>query len=876
MSDVVISISAATGAAEAALNNFSHRVNEQFTDVAKKLTALFAAERLIEFGKRVIEGADNMGKFAQKTGVSTESLSAWTYSAKLANVEAGELQIGLKTAAQQLVSAADGAGQAAELFERLKVPVRDAHGEIRELDDVLLDAAERFSKMEDGARKTDLAVQLFGRSGASLIPLLNEGAAGLKKLKEEAAAAGVIIGEQTAKAAEQFNDNLTRMQQIAHGMALRLAVELLPKLIEVERWLLKNRDAVVSFSETIIKALAAAAVGWAAYRVAMLAGTTAGKTGIIVAGGATAATALNELWEEYKANKAITQTLEDQEKIVRSLRLRIQELVADLKDAGKLTGEQAANFVKLSASDSLDNLARLAEQVRKIAGFTSTKPKKTEEEFTNKEQLQNLKAENKLEELELDISYARKQIDLEQYLADKRTLIELGFDNEKDLAGHTKAELVALEKEKQAALTQADEEGRIARQERAKKDVADKVGDLENRIKEEELKRHAVETDSNSSATAKKEKIIPLLQEEIKLVAIELGLYAKLSVDQNGTEETRREALSEFIALQERQLDLNNRLRDSQRTSTDFPQLGATVGSNLKVDPKTGEQSMLDPYKALDSFLNTTLNTTFQGINDSIQGMIDGSRTWGQVMVGVLDSMLSGFINLILEYTLFHQIRMLLDKVFNVTRIAGITTVAAAGATATAATTATSTTAAAATTTAWTPAAIMASIASMGVAGWIGLAVVLAAVGYGLSQAFSEGGPVNGPGSGTSDSIPSRLSNGEFVIRAAAVKKFGSGFFADLNAGVLNAHALAGALPGSLARPVTSDPQAMQQLADQAAAASGGAGGGGGNIHVAPAPVYVVTLNSEAELRRFLESKANERIIYTHTSNLKNELGIPS
>jgi hypothetical protein len=46
---------------------------------------------------------------------------------------------------------------------------------------------------------------------------------------------------------------------------------------------------------------------------------------------------------------------------------------------------------------------------------------------------------------------------------------------------------------------------------------------------------------------------------------------------------------------------------------------------------------------------------------------------------------------------------------------------------------------------------------------------------------FAEGGPVHGPGTSTSDSIFARLSNGEFVIRAAAVRKWGVALFEQLN-----------------------------------------------------------------------------------------------
>lgn len=54
--------------------------------------------------------------------------------------------------------------------------------------------------------------------------------------------------------------------------------------------------------------------------------------------------------------------------------------------------------------------------------------------------------------------------------------------------------------------------------------------------------------------------------------------------------------------------------------------------------------------------------------------------------------------------------------------------------------------------------------------------------GYVPSSNFASGGPVRGPGTATSDSIPAYLSNGEYVMNAAAVSRYGQGFFDRLNA----------------------------------------------------------------------------------------------
>ena len=48
---------------------------------------------------------------------------------------------------------------------------------------------------------------------------------------------------------------------------------------------------------------------------------------------------------------------------------------------------------------------------------------------------------------------------------------------------------------------------------------------------------------------------------------------------------------------------------------------------------------------------------------------------------------------------------------------------------------------------------------------------------------MATGGVVRGPGTGTSDDIPAMLSNGEYVIKASAVKKYGTNFLNMLNSG---------------------------------------------------------------------------------------------
>jgi len=61
----------------------------------------------------------------------------------------------------------------------------------------------------------------------------------------------------------------------------------------------------------------------------------------------------------------------------------------------------------------------------------------------------------------------------------------------------------------------------------------------------------------------------------------------------------------------------------------------------------------------------------------------------------------------------------------------------------------------------------------------------------------ATGGYIRGAGTGVSDSIPAMLSNGEFVMRASAVEKFGSGFMSAINSGRVPAFATGGAVGSS-------------------------------------------------------------------------------
>jgi hypothetical protein len=188
-------------------------------------------------------------------------LSKLNYAAKLSDVSLGELQGGLQLLSKNMEAGSDG-------LAALGISATTASGELRSTNEVMQDVAEAFAGMEDGAGKTALAMNIFGRSGANLIPLLNSGRKGLADMAGEAQSLGVVISQEAAKSAEQFNDNLTRLSEVMSGLTQSVIAPLLPKLIDLSEVLL---DLIKNSNFT---SKAVNAMEWVLRNIAKTAATT--------------------------------------------------------------------------------------------------------------------------------------------------------------------------------------------------------------------------------------------------------------------------------------------------------------------------------------------------------------------------------------------------------------------------------------------------------------------------------------------------------------------------------------------------------------------------------------------------------------------------
>ncbi|OYX76298.1 MAG: hypothetical protein B7Y82_13905 [Sphingomonadales bacterium 32-65-25] len=202
----------------------------RFGDIAKTIgagvTAIVGASITIAV-RDAANAMDDLSKAAQKTGTSATELSKLQWAADLSGVAAESLQKALNKLNVAIVDVGPGATGAAGALQRMGVTA--GSGTL----DAMMKVADQFERMPDGAQKSALAIKLFGKAGAEMIPLLNGGAAGLRQAADEAERLGLVIDDKTARAAEAFNDNLSRLGIVTQGITRQMTAGLVPTLAAV-------------------------------------------------------------------------------------------------------------------------------------------------------------------------------------------------------------------------------------------------------------------------------------------------------------------------------------------------------------------------------------------------------------------------------------------------------------------------------------------------------------------------------------------------------------------------------------------------------------------------------------------------------------------
>lgn len=192
------------------------RAMERASNVATSaLTALGAIAGSV-FSVQAIQGAldyaGSIGEISTALGVSTKELQVYRFAATQVNLTNEEIEKALAKATLEI-------GRNNEAFAKLGISTKTAGGEIKTAGAILPELADALQKIESPAERSARLVEIFGRTGQRLGPLLEGGAAGLRTFATEAERTGQILSAKEIQEADKAADNIAKFQN-----AIRVSV----------------------------------------------------------------------------------------------------------------------------------------------------------------------------------------------------------------------------------------------------------------------------------------------------------------------------------------------------------------------------------------------------------------------------------------------------------------------------------------------------------------------------------------------------------------------------------------------------------------------------------------------------------------------------
>ncbi len=166
--------------------------------------------------KSTIDAADALNDLSQQISVGIKDLAGWELAAAQNGTTIDKIADGIKKLSKYM-------GEHGQDLRKLGVDAKNPQ-------EAMLQLADVFAKMPEGATRTALALELFGKSGAELIPTLIQGRDGLEDARSKTIGYADALA-YVAPMADEFNDRVAEMTLRVKTMAMGIVGDALPVMI---------------------------------------------------------------------------------------------------------------------------------------------------------------------------------------------------------------------------------------------------------------------------------------------------------------------------------------------------------------------------------------------------------------------------------------------------------------------------------------------------------------------------------------------------------------------------------------------------------------------------------------------------------------------
>lgn len=206
-----------------------------------EMLAIGAGVGIVGLGKKLADEAlqwnTQVRTMQRLTGATAEQVSSLMavadymgVSAETSTASFAKFSKALAGARDSMQSAASQGIASSDAFSKLGLTLNDIQG--KNTVEVFQLIQDRLRGMKDGAEKTRIEMELFGKSGYQLNGMLNMSAEAMKQVEDRARAMGLVIDDEAAQQSANFNRQLKDMEATGRRLAITIGQELLPVIMD--------------------------------------------------------------------------------------------------------------------------------------------------------------------------------------------------------------------------------------------------------------------------------------------------------------------------------------------------------------------------------------------------------------------------------------------------------------------------------------------------------------------------------------------------------------------------------------------------------------------------------------------------------------------
>ena len=210
---------------------------------------------LVGVATSTAETADNIDKMSQRLGLSREGFQELDFVLSQSGVDINSFQTGVKSLVANMDKASSGNKTAAENFSKLGLSIKDSTGHLKDEETMLFQTIQAFQKMDNSTEKSRLAMEMFGKQGQEILPLLNSESGSFEELKQKAHDLGIVLGDDVIDNGVELHDTLDQMQRSFKSLINSLGGSLIPVLKQVSQFIIDSMPKIRELVDQLTPAI---------------------------------------------------------------------------------------------------------------------------------------------------------------------------------------------------------------------------------------------------------------------------------------------------------------------------------------------------------------------------------------------------------------------------------------------------------------------------------------------------------------------------------------------------------------------------------------------------------------------------------------------